>query len=155
MIKFIPLNDSWRKERVFNVSIVLKKGILCILLLTLPKLRVGINLKRQWGCPLLKNSLKQDRFLYQWCSGRGSKASFSYSFFLEVPLIAPVIERQGLYCSSSSFWWNDALWAWSYQGRYIRRTTIFIFSFCIGLVTQFNGSALWVLKHHYITKRIR
>ena len=41
-----------------------------------------------------------------------------------------------------------------YQGRYIRRTTIFIFSFCIGLVTQLNGSALGVLKHHYITKRI-
>ena len=35
------------------------------------------------------------------------------------------------------------------------RTTIFIFSFCIGLVTQLNGSALGVLKHHYITKRIR
>ena len=42
-----------------------------------------------------------------------------------------------------------------YQGRYIRRTTIFIFSFCLGLVTQLNGSALGVLKHHYITKRIR
>ena len=41
------------------------------------------------------------------------------------------------------------------QGRYIRRATIFIFSFCIGLVTQLNGSALGVLKHHYITKRIR
>ena len=40
-------------------------------------------------------------------------------------------------------------------GRYIRRTTIFIFSFCRGLVTQLNGSALRVLKHHYITKRIR
>ena len=43
---------------------------------------------------------------------------------------------------------------WSNQGRYIRRTTIFIFSFCIGLVTQLNGSALGVLKHRYITKRI-
>ena len=42
----------------------------------------------------------------------------------------------------------------SKQGRYIRRTTIFIFSFCIELVTQLNGSALGVLKHHYITKRI-
>ena len=30
----------------------------------------------------------------------------------------------------------------------------FIFSFCIGLVTQLNGQALGVLKHHYITKRI-
>ena len=37
----------------------------------------------------------------------------------------------------------------------IHRTTIFIFSFCIGLVTQLNGSAWGVLKHHYITKRIR
>ena len=41
------------------------------------------------------------------------------------------------------------------QGHYIRRTNIFIFSFCIGFVTQLNGSALGVLKHHYITKRIR
>ena len=41
------------------------------------------------------------------------------------------------------------------QGRYIRRTTIFIFSFCIGLVTQLNDSALGVLKLRYITKRIR
>ena len=43
---------------------------------------------------------------------------------------------------------------YSHQGRYTRRTTIFIFSFCIGLVTQLNGSALGVLKHHYITKKI-
>ena len=41
------------------------------------------------------------------------------------------------------------------QGRYIRRATIFIFSFCIGLVTQLNVSALGVIKHHYVTKRIR
>ena len=37
----------------------------------------------------------------------------------------------------------------------IDRITIFIFSFCIGLVTQFNGPALRVLKHHYIIKIIR
>ena len=36
----------------------------------------------------------------------------------------------------------------------IERTTIFIFCFCIGLVTQLNGSALGVLKQD-ITKRIR
>ena len=42
-----------------------------------------------------------------------------------------------------------------HQGRYIRRAIIFIFSFCIGLVTQLNVSALGVLKQHYITKRIR
>ena len=37
----------------------------------------------------------------------------------------------------------------------IVRTTIFIFYFSIRLVTQLNGSALGVVKHHYITKRIR
>ena len=37
----------------------------------------------------------------------------------------------------------------------IDRITIFIFSFCRGLVTQLNDSALGVLKHHYITERIR
>ena len=37
----------------------------------------------------------------------------------------------------------------------IERITVFIFSFCIGLVTQLNDPALGVLKHHYITKRIR
>ena len=41
---------------------------------------------------------------------------------------------------------------WLNQERYLRRTTIFIFSLCIRLVTQFNGSALGVLKRHYITK---
>ena len=35
------------------------------------------------------------------------------------------------------------------------RTTIFIFSFYIGLVIQLIGLALWVLNHHFITKRIR
>ena len=34
------------------------------------------------------------------------------------------------------------------------RTTIFVFSFCIGLVTQLPGAALGVSKYHYITKRI-
>ena len=37
----------------------------------------------------------------------------------------------------------------------IKRTTIFIFSICIELVTKLNCPALGVLKHHYITKRIR
>ena len=37
----------------------------------------------------------------------------------------------------------------------IERTTIFILSFCIGLVTQLNDPDLGVLKHHHITKRIR
>ena len=37
----------------------------------------------------------------------------------------------------------------------IERATTVIFSFCIGLVTQLDGSALGVLKHHYIAKRIR
>ena len=37
----------------------------------------------------------------------------------------------------------------------IERITIFIFPFCIGLATQLNDPALGVLKHHYITKRIR
>ena len=53
---------------------------------------------------------------------------------------------------SIDIFWCDCM---MYQGRYMRRTTIFIFSFCIGLVTKLNGSALGVLKHHYITKRIR
>ena len=34
----------------------------------------------------------------------------------------------------------------------IGRITIFVFFFCIGLVTQLNDPALGVLKHHYITK---
>ena len=37
----------------------------------------------------------------------------------------------------------------------IEKTTIFIFSFCIGLVTELNNSALGILKQHYIAKRIR
>ena len=37
----------------------------------------------------------------------------------------------------------------------IERITIFIFSFCIGILKQVNRPALGVLKHHCITKRIR
>ena len=37
----------------------------------------------------------------------------------------------------------------------IERTTIFILPFSRGLVIQLNGSAMGVLKHHYISKRIR
>ena len=37
----------------------------------------------------------------------------------------------------------------------VERITVFIFFFCIGLVTQLNGPGLGVLKHHYIIKRIR
>ena len=37
----------------------------------------------------------------------------------------------------------------------IERTAIFVFSFCIGLVTQLNRLTLGVLKHHDITKLIR
>ena len=36
----------------------------------------------------------------------------------------------------------------------VERIAIFIFSFCIGLVTQLKGPALGVVKHDYITKRI-
>ena len=35
------------------------------------------------------------------------------------------------------------------------RSTIFIFSVYVGLVIQINDSDLGVLKHHYITKKIR
>ena len=41
------------------------------------------------------------------------------------------------------------------QGHCRRRATVFIFSFCIGVVTQLNGSVLGVLKRYYITKIIR
>ena len=36
----------------------------------------------------------------------------------------------------------------------ILKTTIFIFSFCIGFVTELRDLALGVLKHHYSIKRI-
>ena len=32
---------------------------------------------------------------------------------------------------------------------------MFIFSFCLCLVTQLNGSDLGVLNHHYTTKKYR
>ena len=47
---------------------------------------------------------------------------------------------------------NDVVIARTFK---VERITIFIFSVCIGLVTQRNGPALGVVKHHYITKRIR
>ena len=37
----------------------------------------------------------------------------------------------------------------------IESKAIFVFSFCIGLVTQLNGSVLGVLKDNYVIKRTR
>ena len=43
-----------------------------------------------------------------------------------------------------------------YQGLLtLKGQTMFVSSFCIGVATQLNGAALGVLKHHYISKRIR
>ena len=43
-----------------------------------------------------------------------------------------------------------------YQGLLtLKGQTMFVSSFCIGLATQLNDAALGVLKHHYISKRIR
>ena len=47
--------------------------------------------------------IKQNSFLHQ-------RRTWRDSMFL----IAPVLGGQGLYCSSSSLWWIDALQAWSY-----------------------------------------
>ena len=57
-----------------------------------------------------------------------------------------------IFCGRVKCLWSDLAQSRTFN---IERKTIFIFSFCIGLVTQLNGSALGVLKHHYITKRIR
>ena len=61
----------------------------------------------------LKIFKKQHSFLYHLLFSRVSKPSSSYSFSLDIPLIAPVANT-ALCWIGSSYWWNEALYTWSY-----------------------------------------
>ena len=84
-----------KKSFLKKVCLVLKKGVLCIFLVTYLELLEGISWRDN-----------EDVHCGRVCK---SKIVFWNSDVVEKTLIAPVIARKALYCNSSSFWWNDAL----------------------------------------------
>ena len=104
-----------KKEFWKKLCFTLNRGILLVFLVLYVLTEVGIILNRYFGHLYLKILKKQHSFLYHLLFSRVSKPSSSYSFSLDVPLIAPVIANAALYWIESSFWWNEALYAWSYM----------------------------------------
>ena len=106
---FHSISAEGKKKFRNKLCFTLNRGICCIYS------QKGIILNRYFGHLYLKIFKKQHSFLYHLLFSRVSKPSSSYSFSLDVPLIAPVIANAALYWIESSFWWNEALYAWSYM----------------------------------------
>ena len=104
-------NKKFRKKLCFTLN----REILLVFLVLFILTEAGIILNRYFGHLYLKILKKQHSFLYHLLFLRVSKPSLSYSFFLDVPLIASVIANAALYWTESSLWWNEALYAWSYM----------------------------------------
>ena len=104
-------NKKFRKKLCFTLN----REILLVFLVLFILTEAGIILNRYFGHLYLKILKKQHSFLYHLLFLRVSKPSLSYSFFLDVSLIASVIANAALYWTESSFWWNEALYAWSYM----------------------------------------
>ena len=66
----------------------------------------GITLKKYFDEPDLLILSKVQSLLNQRLDARYFRASSSYSFLRDVPLIAPVIARAALHCMFSFFWQN-------------------------------------------------
>ena len=66
----------------------------------------GIRLKKYFDKPDLLILNKVQSLLNQRLDARYFRASSSYSFLWDVPLIAPVIARAALHCMFSFFWQN-------------------------------------------------
>ena len=111
---FHSITAEGKKKFRKRLCFTLNREILLVLLVLYVLTEVGIILNRYFGHLYLKILKKQHIFLYHLLSSRVSKPSLSYSFFLDVPLIASVIANAALYWKESSFWWNEALYAWSY-----------------------------------------
>ena len=112
---FHLITAEGKKEFWKKLCFTLNRGILLVFLVLYVLTEVGIILNRYFGHLYLKILKKQHSFLYHLLFSRVSKPSSSYSFSLDVPLIAPVIANAALYWIESSFWWNEALYAWSYM----------------------------------------
>ena len=104
-----------KKEFWKKLCFTLNRGILLVSLVMYGLIEVGIILDRYFRHLHLKILKKQLSFLYHLLFSKVSKPSSSYSFSLDIPLTVPVIANSALYWIESSFWWNGALYAWSYM----------------------------------------
>ena len=104
-----------KKEFWKKLCFTSNRGILLVSLVMYRLKEAGIILNRYFRHLYLKILKKQLGFLYHLLFSKVSKPSSSYSFSLDVPLTAPVIANSALYWIESSFWWNEALYAWSYM----------------------------------------
>ena len=112
---FHSITAEGKKEFRKKLCFTLNRGILLVFLVLYVLTEVGIILNRYFGHLYLKILKKQHSFLYHLLFSRVSKPGSSYSFSLDVPLIVPVIANAALYWIESSFWRNEALYAWSYM----------------------------------------
>ena len=112
---FHSITAEAKKEFWNKLCFTLNRGILLVFLVLYVLTDVGIILNRYFGHLYVKILKKQHRFLYHLLFSRVSKPRLSYSSSLDVPLVAPVIPNAVLYWIESSFWWNEAIYAWSYM----------------------------------------
>ena len=112
---FHPIAAEGKKEFWKKLCYTLNRGILLVFLVLYVLTEVGIILNRYFGHLYLKILKKQHSFLYHFLFSRVSKPSSLYSFSLDFFLAAPIIANAALFWIQSSFWWNEALYVWSYM----------------------------------------
>ena len=107
---------------------------------------------KQWDSP---NNLKQKLLLFD-------NFSVKYELVFDLTQIHTSLQRFLRMTNENDIISSAKLYKGFLKQLYVKartfkieRITIFFFSFCIGLATKLNDPALGVLKHHYITKRIR
>ena len=88
---FHSITAEGKKEFRKKLCFTLNRGILFVFFMFYVLTELGIIWKRYFGHLYLKILQKQHSFLYHLLFSRLSKPSSSYSFSIDVPLIAPVI----------------------------------------------------------------
>ena len=101
---FHLITAEGKKEFWKKLCFTLNRGILLVFLVLYVLTEVGIILNRYSGYLYLKILKKQHSFLHHLLFSRVSKCSSSYSFSIDVPLIASVIANAALYWIESFFW---------------------------------------------------
>ena len=112
---FLSINAEGKKEFGKKLCFTWNRRILLVFLVLYVLTEVGMILNSYFGYLYLKLLKKQHSFLYHLLFTNVFKTSSSYSFSLDVPLIAPIIVNAALYWMQSRFWCNEALYAWSYM----------------------------------------
>ena len=111
-VQYVPFDCCRRKKGILKeIMLYFEYLITFLVLYVLTEVRIILN--RYFWHLYLKTLKKHHSFLYHLLFSRVSKPSPTYSFPLDVSLIAPAIANDALYWIESSFWWNEALYAWS------------------------------------------